>query len=110
MQISARRVDKITIFDLSGDIDLANSPEIRKALLHEIRERRTPKVVMNLTQGEVYRQLGGGVAGGGPQGVAGRGFAIYFVWIEPGGAGSVAAVATVEDFRGLRYRRAGLAS
>ncbi len=33
MQISARRVDKTTIFDVSGDIDLANSPEIRKALL-----------------------------------------------------------------------------
>ncbi len=50
MQISARRVDKTTIFDVIGDIDLANSPQIRKALLHEIREARTPKVVMNLTK------------------------------------------------------------
>ena len=50
MQISARRVDKATIFDIVGDIDLANSPQIRKVVLHEIREERTPKVVMNLTK------------------------------------------------------------
>ena len=48
MQISARRIEKITIFDVSGDIDLANSPEVRKALLKEIKETRTPRVVMNL--------------------------------------------------------------
>lgn len=50
MQISARRVDKTTIFDVSGDIDLANSPEIRKALMREVKENRTPKVVMNLSK------------------------------------------------------------
>jgi anti-sigma B factor antagonist len=50
VQIAARREDQTTIFDVTGDIDLANSPEIRKALLREIRETRTPKVVMNLTK------------------------------------------------------------
>jgi anti-sigma B factor antagonist len=50
VQISARRVDKTTIFDVSGDIDLANSPEIRKALMREVKENRTPKVVMNLSK------------------------------------------------------------
>jgi anti-sigma B factor antagonist len=50
VQISARRADTTTIFDIVGDIDLANSPQIRKAVLHEIREERTPKVVMNLTK------------------------------------------------------------
>jgi len=50
VQISARRVETTTIFDIVGDIDLANSPQIRKAVLHEIREERTPKVVMNLTK------------------------------------------------------------
>ncbi len=50
MQISARRIDKTTIFDVSGDIDLANSPEVRKALLRELRENRTPRVVMNLSK------------------------------------------------------------
>lgn len=48
MQISARHLDKITIFDVSGDIDLATSPELRKALLRELRELRMPRVVLNL--------------------------------------------------------------
>jgi anti-sigma B factor antagonist len=50
VQISARHADKTTIFDVTGDIDLANSPEVRKALLHEVREKRTPRVVMNLSK------------------------------------------------------------
>jgi anti-sigma B factor antagonist len=50
VQISARRVDKTTIFDLTGDIDLANSPEVRKAVLREVKELRVPKVVMNLSK------------------------------------------------------------
>jgi len=48
MQISVRHVDKITIFDVSGDIDLATSPELRKALLRELKELRMPRVVVNL--------------------------------------------------------------
>lgn len=50
MQISARRIDNITIFDVIGDIDLANSPEVRKALLKELRESRVPRVVMNMSR------------------------------------------------------------
>ena len=50
MQISARRIDKITIFDVTGDIDLANSPEVRKALLKELKVLKTPRVVMNLSK------------------------------------------------------------
>lgn len=49
MQISARHLDKTTIFDISGEIDLATSPELRKALLRELREARIPRVVLNLT-------------------------------------------------------------
>ena len=48
MQISARHLDKITVFDISGDIDLSSSPELRKPLLRELRELRTPRVVLNL--------------------------------------------------------------
>lgn len=48
MQISVRRVDTTTIFDIAGDIDLANSPEVRRVLLREVREIRTPRVLMNL--------------------------------------------------------------
>ena len=49
MKIAARHLDKITIFDVSGDIDLANSPELRKGLLRELRELRTPRVILNMT-------------------------------------------------------------
>jgi anti-sigma B factor antagonist len=48
LKISERHLDKITIFDISGDIDLATSPALRKALLHEFRELKMPRVVLNL--------------------------------------------------------------
>ncbi|HUC53195.1 MAG TPA: STAS domain-containing protein [Candidatus Cybelea sp.] len=48
MKIAARHLDRITIFDVSGDIDLATSPELRKALLHELRDQKMPRVVLNL--------------------------------------------------------------
>jgi anti-sigma B factor antagonist len=50
VHISARRIGKTTVFDLSGDIDFANSPKVRDSILHEIRESRTPRVVVNLSQ------------------------------------------------------------
>lgn len=49
MKISPRRIEKATIFDVSGDIDLANSPEMRKTLLTEMRDKKTPRVIVNLT-------------------------------------------------------------
>lgn len=48
MQIAARNSDRMTILDISGDIDLANSPAMRKVLLGEIKEKHTPKVLLNL--------------------------------------------------------------
>lgn len=50
MQISARRLDKTTIFDVSGDIDFVNSPEVRQTVLREIRENHTARVIVNLRQ------------------------------------------------------------
>ena len=50
MKISARRMDKITIFDITGSIDLSQSPEVRKVLLKEMRDDKVPRVVLNLTQ------------------------------------------------------------
>lgn len=50
MQISIRCVDNAAIFDISGDIDLANSPEVRKALLHEVLDNRRSRVVLNLSE------------------------------------------------------------
>jgi len=48
VQIVARAVQGWTILDLSGDIDLAHSPAMRKALLGEIKEKHTPRVFLNL--------------------------------------------------------------
>ena len=48
MQISVRRTDKAAILELTGRIDLSSSAEVRKILLHELRERRTPRVILNL--------------------------------------------------------------
>jgi anti-sigma B factor antagonist len=50
VQISARRRDKSTILDVSGDIDFANSLEVRQSVLHEIRESHSQRVVVNLSQ------------------------------------------------------------
>jgi anti-sigma B factor antagonist len=50
VQISTRRLDKTTIFDISGDIDLAHSTEVRRVVLVEFREKRTPKVLLNLLE------------------------------------------------------------
>ena len=58
MKISARRIDKTTIFDVSGDIDMSNSPEVRKALLGEFRGSKTSRVILNLT-GVVYMDSSG---------------------------------------------------
>ena len=48
MQISVRRIDKTAILELTGAIDLSSSPAVRKILLHELRESRTPRVILNL--------------------------------------------------------------
>jgi anti-sigma B factor antagonist len=48
VKISVRRMDKTTILDISGDIDLAHSTEVRRMVLLEFRENRTPRVILNL--------------------------------------------------------------
>jgi anti-sigma B factor antagonist len=46
--IAARQLQGFTILDVTGDIDLAHSPTMRKALLGEIKEKKTPKLCLNL--------------------------------------------------------------
>ena len=50
MEISSRIIDKTVIIDLSGDIDLGNTPAVRKVLLREVKENRAPRVVINLSK------------------------------------------------------------
>ena len=48
MQIATRRNGNATILDVVGDIDLYNSPEVRKAVLEAVRAPGAERVVMNL--------------------------------------------------------------
>ena len=50
MNISARRVDQVAILDVSGNIDMSNSPGVRQALLREIQSNNVTRVVVNLTK------------------------------------------------------------
>ncbi len=50
MQISTRQTGNATIVDVVGDIDLYNSPEVRKVLLGTLREKRAPRVIVNLQE------------------------------------------------------------
>lgn len=43
-------MDKTAILDISGDIDLAHSSEVRRIILIEFREKRTPRVILNLLE------------------------------------------------------------
>jgi anti-sigma B factor antagonist len=49
LEIAARHLGDQVIFDISGDIDLANSPAMRKALLGEIKGKGGHKVFLNLS-------------------------------------------------------------
>ena len=53
MKISTRQLGTTTILDLSGDITLFNSPEIRKALLTLLHEKHVPHLLVNM-QGVPY--------------------------------------------------------
>ena len=48
LKISARPVGDAVILDLSGDITLFNSPEIRKALIDQLREQRVSHLIVNM--------------------------------------------------------------
>ncbi len=50
VKIATRRLEKTAILDISGDIDLAHSGEVRRTMLVEFRENRTPKVILNLLE------------------------------------------------------------
>ena len=48
LKISARQVGDAVILDLTGDITLFNSPEIRKALIDQLREQRVSHLIVNM--------------------------------------------------------------
>lgn len=50
MEIATRAVGNVTLVDVKGDIDLYHTPEMRRVLITELREKRAPRVIVNLTQ------------------------------------------------------------
>src|ERR1700733_13252473 len=48
MDISTRTVGAATLVDVVGDITLYNSPQVRKVLLDLIKDKKTPRVIVNL--------------------------------------------------------------
>ena len=50
MQIATRQSGSATVVDVKGDIDLYNSPEVRKVILEELKDKRTSRLVVNLSQ------------------------------------------------------------
>jgi anti-sigma B factor antagonist len=49
IKLSTRLQGEITILDLTGDITLFNSPEIRKALIVLLKDERVPQLFINMT-------------------------------------------------------------
>jgi anti-sigma B factor antagonist len=50
MDISTRQQGTTTLVDVIGDITLYNSPEMRKVLLNLLKDKRVPRVIVNLTR------------------------------------------------------------
>jgi len=49
MKVQIRKVDAVSILDCSGDVDLYSSPELREALLTEMRSGAT-SVLINMAE------------------------------------------------------------
>ena len=48
LQIFVRLSGDTTILDLTGEITLFNSPEVRKALIAQLRDKRVPYLLLNM--------------------------------------------------------------
>lgn len=49
IKISPRQLGDVTVLDLVGDITLFNSPEIRKAVIVQLKDNRVPQLFINMT-------------------------------------------------------------
>ena len=49
MHIATRQQGTSTVVDVQGDIDLYNSPEVRKIILDELKEKKVPRLIVNLS-------------------------------------------------------------
>ena len=49
IKLTTRQLGEVTILDLTGDITLFNSPQIRKALMALLKEQRVAQLFVNMT-------------------------------------------------------------
>jgi anti-sigma B factor antagonist len=49
VQATIRRLAKISVIDISGDIDLASSPQLRGVLLKELKDAKPSRMALNLS-------------------------------------------------------------
>ena len=49
MHIATRQQGTSTVVDVQGDIDLYNSPEVRKIILEELKEKKVARLIVNLS-------------------------------------------------------------
>ncbi|MGA8143595.1 MAG: STAS domain-containing protein [Candidatus Acidiferrales bacterium] len=49
MNLSTRQSGSATIVDVEGDVTLYNSPELRALLVGLLKEKKSPRVIINLT-------------------------------------------------------------
>jgi anti-sigma B factor antagonist len=50
MEISVRQFGVATIVDVDGDITLRTTPDLRKALLNQLREKTTVRLIVNMNR------------------------------------------------------------
>lgn len=50
MQINVRQAGNASVVEVSGDIDLYNSPDLRTKLLEALKEKGRAHVILNLTR------------------------------------------------------------
>jgi anti-sigma B factor antagonist len=48
MTITTRQAGEATILELSGDVTLYNTPEVRKAMLGLLREKKVPQLLVDM--------------------------------------------------------------
>lgn len=48
MKTSVEQQENVVVIHISGEVDMSSSPDLRKVLLHEVRQKR-PKIIIDLS-------------------------------------------------------------
>ena len=87
--------------DVVGDITLYNSPEVRKVLLDLLKDKRSPRVIVNMENVKYIDSAGVASLVEGLKVSRDLKSTFALVRVEPHGAGSSGADAADQSFRSL---------